>query len=522
MSTTDKAAARAPLDRGRWPLPLVAALLAAAYAALYLSVTVVTSFGGASGTTFWPAAGLTVAVLLRRDPREWASLLVGVWIVELTLDIAVSHVPVTVAAGWATANCVEPAISAFLLLRNRRERPNLTRSDDLLRFVAFAVIVGPSVGALVGVGAAVAVGFYGFWPAFPRWFVGDAVGALVLTPMLLLRRGDLWKHAGMRTTLLFVAGLGSGTFLVTAPWGVAWSGALPFLIVPLLVLAALVTGTSGAAIGVALLAVVVNGMTAAQYGPFVNDDEIAGLIEAQAFVTMCAFAGLVVAALTSDAVTRSESDRAKNLLLQSVAHDLRGPLSVISGFAALLTGQTQLSTSQRDHLAARIEATAIRLSKIVGDIADLDRVSAAVRQPVDVSAIAHRLVIDIECDTHPISVVAEPLVAQVDPVGVERIIENLITNAIRYTPRGTPICVRVEESANGLLLVVEDEGPGVDDDLKAAIFEPYQRGRSQQSGTGIGLALVARVAKLHDGSAWVEDRLGGGASFRVLLPRPEQ
>ncbi|MFP5351802.1 MAG: MASE1 domain-containing protein [Actinomycetota bacterium] len=514
---TDAATSRSSPDRGRWPLPVVAALLAAAYAALYLSVTLVAAFGGANGTTFWPAAGLTVAVLLRRDAREWAWLLLAVWIAEFTLDIVVSNVPLMVAAGWATANCAEPALSAFLLRRNRHEPLNLARSDDLVRFVALAVIAGPVVGALIGVGSGVAEGFYGFWPAFPRWLAGDAIGALVIAPMLLIRRRDLRGPHQMRTTLLFAVGLGSGALLVTAPWGVPWSAALPFLIVPMLVLAAFRTGYPGTAISVAIIASVVNGMTAAGYGPFALADEISGLIEAQAFVAMCAFAGLVVAALTSDVVTIKESDRAKNALLQTVAHDLRGPLSAIVGFAAALALPERLDKSERDHMLARIEVIAARLSRMVTDILDLDRVSGAVRQPVDVSEIAHRLVMELESETHPIRVDAEPLVALVDPVDVERILENLLANSIRHTPSGTPIYLRVQERAEGLLLVVEDEGPGVDDDLKKAIFEPFHHGQTSQPGTGIGLALVAGLAKRHDGRAWVEDRVGGGASFRVLL-----
>lgn len=514
---TDPANSRSSPDRGRWPLPVVAALLTAAYGALYLSVTLVTAFGGANGTTFWPAAGLTVAVLLRREAREWAWLLLGVWIMEATLDVVVSNVSVTVAAGWATANCVEPALAAFLLRRNRRDRLNLSRTDDLVRFVALAVIVGPVVGALIGVGTGVADGFYGFWPAFPRWLAGDAIGALVLAPMLLIRRRDLQGPARMRTTVLFAVGLGAGAVLVTAPWRIPWGAALPFLIVPMLVLGAIRSGYPGTAINVAIVASVVNGMTAAGYGPFALDDEIAGLIEAQAFVATCAFAGLVVAALTSDVVSRKESDRAKNALLKTVAHDLRGPLGVIAGFAELLTLPPRVDESEREHMLARIRETAARLSKIVTDILDLDRVSGAVRQAVDVAAIAHRLVSQIDSQTHPISVDAEPLVAFVDPVDVERILENLVANSIRHTPTGTPISVRVEQRAEELLLVVEDAGPGVDDDLKMAIFEPYHHGRTSKPGTGIGLALVAGLAKRHDGRAWVEDRAGGGASFRVLL-----
>jgi signal transduction histidine kinase len=81
--------------------------------------------------------------------------------------------------------------------------------------------------------------------------------------------------------------------------------------------------------------------------------------------------------------------------------------------------------------------------------------------------------------------------------------------------------VRVASVAEGVVIVVEDAGPGVPDDIKEAIFEPFRQGSENHPspGTGIGLALVARFAELHGGRAWVEDRQGGGASFHALLPR---
>jgi signal transduction histidine kinase len=110
----------------------------------------------------------------------------------------------------------------------------------------------------------------------------------------------------------------------------------------------------------------------------------------------------------------------------------------------------------------------------------------------------------------------------VDPAKVERIVENLLTNAARHTPIDGTIWLRVEAQADGLVIVVEDDGPGVAEELHTTIFEPFRQGPAAPShapGTGIGLSLVTRFAELHGGRAWVEDRPGGGASFRVFLPQ---
>jgi signal transduction histidine kinase len=111
----------------------------------------------------------------------------------------------------------------------------------------------------------------------------------------------------------------------------------------------------------------------------------------------------------------------------------------------------------------------------------------------------------------------------VDPAKVERIVENLLANAARHTPPDTPVWVRVARQDQGVLIAVEDAGGGVPPQLRATLFEPFRQGPevpTHAPGVGIGLTLVARFAELHGGRAWVEERPGGGSSFRVLLPDP--
>ena len=104
---------------------------------------------------------------------------------------------------------------------------------------------------------------------------------------------------------------------------------------------------------------------------------------------------------------------------------------------------------------------------------------------------------------------------------MERIIENLLANAARHTPPGSRVWVSARREDAGVLLAVEDEGAGVPLELREAVFEPFRQGpgpSEHSPGVGVGLSLVARFAELHGGAAWVEDRPGGGASFRVYLP----
>ena len=220
-------------------------------------------------------------------------------------------------------------------------------------------------------------------------------------------------------------------------------------------------------------------------------------------------------------------DEMKNTFLEAVSHDLRTPLTSILGSAVTLE-QAGLEIPREDalDLLRRIAANARKLERLLSDLLDLDRLQRGIvapqRRPTDVGALVREAVREFEpSGGRLIEVDADELVASVDAAKVERIVENLLANASRHTPPGSRIWVRSRREPDGVLLVVEDEGVGVPDELKEAVFEPFRQGPGPATvspGVGVGLSLVARFAELHGGRAWVEERPGGGASFRVLLP----
>jgi protein-histidine pros-kinase len=236
--------------------------------------------------------------------------------------------------------------------------------------------------------------------------------------------------------------------------------------------------------------------------------------------------GPLVVAAVRDVTERRRNETIREAFLHAVSHELRTPLTSIIGFSALLTDHMadQLSEDALG-LVQRVRGSAGKLERLLGDLLDLDRLRRGIleaqRHQVDIEALVHHTLETLSTDGRSLQVVVEPpgLKAEVDPAQVERIIENLVVNAVRHTPASASIEVRVGRSTNGILLVVEDDGPGVPLAQRDRIFEPFQRdpGSSNTPGTGIGLSLVARFAELHGGRAWVEERPGGGSSFRVVL-----
>ena len=143
------------------------------------------------------------------------------------------------------------------------------------------------------------------------------------------------------------------------------------------------------------------------------------------------------------------------------------------------------------------------------------------RVPTELGPLVRDIVEDMDVpDRKPPTIEVDDVAVAVDPPAIGRIVENLVTNAFRHTDPDAPIWVRVRAEPEGALLLVDDAGPGVPADRRDTIFEPFERGEDAEvvAGSGVGLFIVARFAELHGGRAWVEEREGGGASFRVFIP----
>jgi len=166
-----------------------------------------------------------------------------------------------------------------------------------------------------------------------------------------------------------------------------------------------------------------------------------------------------------------------------------------------------------------------RYYALLTDLLDLERLESGFaeprRFPIDLIELVHRVIDGTDVLGGRQVIVEEGRCsASVDGPKVARIVDNLLSNAARHTPPGTAIRVRCWREPEGVVLAVEDEGPGVPAGYEEIVFEAFHRGPNTEGvpGSGIGLSLVARFAELHGGRAWVQPREGGGASFRVLLP----
>jgi PAS domain S-box-containing protein len=226
-----------------------------------------------------------------------------------------------------------------------------------------------------------------------------------------------------------------------------------------------------------------------------------------------------------DITDRKRIDELRDSILSTVSHELRTPLTAILGFSMTLEEKgDRLDEETQAEMVRNLSQQSRKLDRLLSDLLDIDRLRRGFVPPsfheTDVGLLVEHVVTAFSPESHAIEVHADRVRAQVDAAKVERIVDNLIANAVNHTPPGTAISVRVEGRDSGVLITVDDSGPGIAETDRESIFDLFTRGagNEQVPGTGVGLSLVSQFTTLHGGRVWVEETPSGGASFRVLLP----
>jgi PAS domain S-box-containing protein len=596
-------------------------------------------------TPVWAPSGISLAALFLLGLRYWPAVAIGAFVANVTSDVSVA-----VAVGIAVGNTLEAVIGAGLM-RRFGFRPELDRVRTVIVLTVGAALISTAVAATNGVTVLTIAGErqdpYG--TAWVLWWFGDAVGDLMVAPLLLVfstfRRLRLSAAQVLEGAVLVAVLAGVGAFVFLAG---GWR--YPYLMFPLLLWAALrfkalgaatssflvgALGTWGAVSGkvpvgvdtatervqvvqalfvLVAVSLLVVGATLAEreagseallqtasrlseaqalahigswewdirrdvvtwsdelyriFGvppesaptgytaylerlpsadrEFVNETVTRAYVDSRPFAfehrlvrpdgteRVISARGRVIVedgeavamvGTSQDVTEQRQVEKLREDILSAVSHELRTPLTAVLGFAVTLEQRRrELSDAELEKVVGELVTSARRLERLLTDLLDVERVRRGAmhlnRQPTDVLGLVERVAGDCALDGRHLSISGEPVTADIDAAKVERIVENLILNAVKHTPEKSSIRVRLDAHARDLMLVVDDDGPGIPDEFKNVVFETFNRGPSMLSatpGAGIGLALVSRFAEAHGGSSWVEDRPGGGSSFRVLLP----
>jgi two-component system sensor histidine kinase KdpD len=225
---------------------------------------------------------------------------------------------------------------------------------------------------------------------------------------------------------------------------------------------------------------------------------------------------------------RADEERLRNALLSSVSHDLRTPLGVITGAVSTALETPDLSEAARRELLQSAQEEAQRLHRLVSNLLDITRLEAgsldlqtewtpmeevvgAALNRRELAAEAHRIRVSLPEDL--------PLVAM-DGVLMEQLILNLLDNALKYSPPGSPVDIKAWAAGKSLTLSITDQGPGIPAGEEERIFEKLARGQaaSNRPGAGLGLAICRGIVTAHGGTIQAVNHPHGGAQFLVALP----
>ena len=514
-------------------------------------------------SAMWPPSGVALAGLLLTRYREWPALLLA----SLLGGALAFH------GGWgispavlgiAGGNLLEALVGALLLRRLVRFRPSLDRVRDVLGLVGLAA-VSCAFGATLGVGLLMTrepLGTQGLWPAWRVFWIGDAMGVLVVAPLLLtwLTGGtDRWtprrggELAALMVCLAFVTHLVFRTAPPTAPDIVAFHP-MTYLAFPFLLWAALRFEARGSTLATAVLSTVALWHTAHGCGPFAQAAwHNISLAFLQSFLAAASLSGLLLAsalgerrraqdevshlnqelrdslrtlAATQAELVRRERMAALGELSATVAHEVRNPLGAISNaVAALRRLAPKAMVGTAGTMLDIMDEEVRRLDLIVTDMLDFARPMEPRLHPQPLPPVVEgALTASLRSGPAHITV-SRAVDESLPPVAMDSqllhvALTNLFTNAVQSMPGGGTLTTKLEPGTHAgaphARLTISDTGHGMAPEVRARIFEPFFTTRV--SGTGLGLAIVRRIVDSHHGEVSVDSAVGQGTTFTVWLP----
>jgi signal transduction histidine kinase len=481
----------------------------------------------ASASPVWPSAGIALAAIVLFGYRVWPAIFVGAFLVNVTTagNVATSF-------AIAIGNTLEALAGAWLVNRFAGGKEFCDRPQGVFKF-ALAAGVSTIISPAFGVTSLALAGFANwtnYGAIWLTWWLGDATGDLVFTPLVLLwtgaskRRWNKKEAAEVGTLLLLLVLLSS---IVFGGWLEISSRNYPiaFICGPVVIWMAFRFTQRETATGIFILSAIAVWGTLRGFGPFVGETENQSLLALQSWTAVLAITAMALSAgmaerrrieeeLQQQKSVVETANRTKDHFMAMLSHELRTPLTpVISALESLETepAQTEDTKSALTMIRRNIELE----TQLIDDLLDFTRIARDKMQlrfvPVD-AHLAISNVVEIcraeaeskKLDVH-LNLRASAHHVAADAAKFQQIVWNLLKNAVKFTPDGGEIAISSSNSSPDVLTIsVRDTGIGMEPEVMQRIFDPFEQGnRSFErrfGGLGLGLTISKSLAQAHSGT----------------------
>ncbi|MDH2354170.1 MASE1 domain-containing protein [Bradyrhizobium sp. SSUT18] len=507
-----------------------------------------------SATPIWPPTGVALAAVLLRGYWTWPAIFIAAMIANATTAGSVAT-----AIAIATGNTLEAIVGAYLVNRWSSGCNTFSRPDSVAKFALICIVIATPISASIGLTSLAAAGYIDrtdFVNAWVTWWLGDVTGALVIAPALVLwtssryrafSRNELLETVGVLATAAVVGLIAYSPLIAQTPS----RDPLGFLAILPMLWAALRRGPRDTATVALVLAGITIWGTLTGGGPFTTADLNASFLLVLMFLISITVPSLLLSAdvevrkkgeerlrraqieLERKVAERTQelelANAAKSRFLAMASHDLRQPLHALGLFVA----QLRTGSGERIRTIELVDATRKEMDEMLNSLLDMSRLDAGILIPTITEFPIARLLQKIETTFDQatretglrLRVRRSDAWVRSDAMLLERILLNLVSNAVRYTLRGG-IIVGCRRRGQMLRIEVWDSGSGIPEDQKQNIFGEFfqlaARDRNRYGSMGLGLAIVDRLRLLLNHPIDVASTVGRGSRFAILVPMAEE
>lgn len=479
-------------------------------------------------TLVWLPTGISLAVLLLLGYRFWPAIALGAFLANFS-----TGAPLLVALAMSLGNTLEAALGVFLLKKIIDFRPSLDTLKDVLGLVILAAVFSTLVSATIGTSAlwlGKVVSGQNYLSTWLAWWVGDMVSDLVVAPFILVWSVKpyfntiskrTWEALGLSLLVIVISGFIFRQVLGFNPH----KSPVTYLLFPPLVWAALRFGQRGAVTTTFILSGLTLWATGAGFGPFLGETLSQRLLSLQFFIAVIGLTGMVLGAI---AMEKDRFEQRKDEFISVASHELKTPITTIKGYTQILNKLLKGKNKNLLAYTAKMEEQLNRLTKLVNDLLDVSKIQTGKlelqREKVKIDDLIKDVTRDIQMTSnHQIIFKKNGRLprAWVDKYLISQVLINLISNAIKYSPKANKVFVRslLDED---IIISVQDFGIGISAKDKEKIFERFYQAdtRIRQSfqGLGLGLYISYEIIKSHGGNMWVESVKGKGSTLSFSLP----